>query len=124
MVAIPTVSVRQAGQLVEGAWYVIKGTNAGKPLPPQVFQLVKIHPPRTFLGDVSVEGWVFWHMLGIRKREWTSLSLKDVNIPEHGEHDIHLERVGDAFVQTVMKNEQWKEIAQDLQRRANGRPKR
>lgn len=97
--SVRTVSVTRVSQLEVGAYYVIKGTGRGKfPLPPQVLLLEEkdIHPTLTGVGHVR--GTLWWRMWG--KKVGVSrhhlLTLYELNIPEHGQHDIHLERVLEA----------------------------
>lgn len=95
MANIHTVSVNRAAQLVEGEWYAVKGTDgSGLPLPPQVYQLEEKHVLPTGLGLERILGTLRAHLGDriwiYRNREFYP---SQVNIPEHGLHDIHLERM-------------------------------
>ena len=114
MAFLPTISVAHLAQLQVGAYYAIKGTYRGYPLPPQVFFLQRLIRGRTIFGQQTIGGLIFWHMLGIQRCEPATLTLDDVNIPEHGIHDIHLERVPDQLVQRLAWDESWKEISRDV----------
>jgi hypothetical protein len=95
MVHVHTVSVRTVAQLEEGAWYAVVGTDSsGLPLPPQVFLLEEKHTSPTVAGAVRVVGTLRAH-LGDRIWVYKDRDFfpSQINIPEHGLHDIHFERI-------------------------------
>ena len=111
-----TRSVTRESQLEIGAWYLIKGsTSSGFPLPPQVFHLEQKHIPITAVADRWVQGWMLWGCAGqIFESPNHRLQLHQVNVPEHGEHDIHLERVDDQQAAEISRNvTRYREIEQD-----------
>ena len=50
-----------------------------------------------------------------KRSQYACLNLWDVNIPEHGTTDLHLERLRPS-VQQALGDEGWVDIAQDLKR--------
>ena len=115
MVAIHSVSGSRVSQLEVGAYYIVKGTRHGLPITPQVLYLQEkeIHP--TFLGEGHMKGILFWRMWDkVGKIENHLITLKEVNIPEHGEHDIHLERVHDHVARGVVSDPQYREVQSQL----------
>lgn len=114
---IPTVSVSRAGQLEEGAVYLIKGSHAGLPLPPQVFILRRKNMSTEGIGNPYVEGELYWHMFGLRGfNQNHRIYLYQVGIPDMGTHDIHLEKISNAAVNRVMKDDSWRDIEKDKRR--------
>jgi hypothetical protein len=92
---VHTVSVKRVAQLDEGAWYAVKGTDSsGLPLPPQVYLLEEKHMVPTAMGFDRIVGTLRAHM---GDKIWVykdrTFFPSQINIPEHGLHDIHLERM-------------------------------
>ena len=106
-----TRSVTRESQLEVGAWYMIKGsTSSGLPLPPQVINL-----PPFGSGDRWIQGWMLWGCAGqVFESPNHRIQLHQINIPEHGDHDIHLERVDDLQVANIKRGvSSYSEIEQD-----------
>jgi|TARA_R100001530_G_C4178574_1_gene118779 hypothetical protein len=111
-----TRSVTRESQLEVGAWYKIVGTtSSGFELPPQAFLLEEKYLPLTTVGDRWVKGYMVWGSAGkMFHVEDHKIQLHEVNVPEHGLHDIHLERVDDEIVRSLgWKVKRYSEIEQD-----------
>lgn len=103
MVSIRTsdsrVSITSAGQIEVGGVYVIRGTEVGpggrrNAVPPQL--VVSLTPViyRSFVDVGYIRCELYADMGSIGRVSWvTMLGMDQVNIPEHGDHDRHLERV-------------------------------
>jgi len=108
--------VQRESQLEEGAWYLIRGsTSAGFELPPQVFLLEEKHLPPSGVGESWIRGFMVWGCAGQTFHlEDHKIPLLQVNVPEHGEHDVHLERVDAQTVHELgWKIRRYAEIEQD-----------
>ena len=116
--AIHSVSVSRTSQLEVGAYYLVSGTHRGFPLPPQVLCLRKKDINPTLSGVGCIQGILFWRM-------WNSTgvihdhlyTLYDVNIPEHGDHDVHLERLDESLVKGVVGAKSFADVQQEIQQR-------
>lgn len=111
MVSIPTVSVVRPSQLELGAYYLIKGTDhALLPIPPQVFRLEGkvIH---SLLGEGYVTGTLWWRMWNTARMEQNhQLTLYQINVPDRGLSDIHLERIPDHLVRQIVSIPSYQEV--------------
>lgn len=118
-------SVMRVSQIVVGAYYMIVGTDlvpdkdkAGnfkkdaeghlvftrKPVPPQGVRILTAPHHGQFSVSCKVEFFCDQGFLeGGVLNYVTHLDLSDVNIPEHGSHDRHLERIPDATVAVAKK---------------------
>ena len=131
-IIVPEKEVRvvRADQIVAGGVYRVVGTTlvpdedrygniiensfSRKPMPPQIviaqgpvqhFSSHDIgHVPVFLYADAGFQGTHGFH---------TILGLDQVNIPEHGNHDIHLERVPDTTVQ------EWVVLLKRMNRESN-----
>ena len=100
----PRVSVTKAEHLVPGAVYRVRGTAGGRDIPPQAVRVESSPEFRSIVDPGHV--WVtFFTDLGDQGRHIHRgiLFLGDVNIPEHGDHDRHLERISDKELQVAAK---------------------
>jgi len=129
MVFIPTVSVTRPSQLEVGAYYLIKGTdNYSKlPLPPQVIRVEEIfHNPMALDGGylTGTLWWRMWHTERVVHHH--ILPLKQINLPEQGKSDIHLERIPNHIVRDIVGNEAFGDVQQELLKKfsRNGKSKR
>ncbi len=95
----PRVAVTRPEQLEPGACYRVRGTVDGCEIPPQV---VRVESAVEFVSVLGVGHCVvtFFTDLGAMGRHThrAMLPLHEVNIPEHGQHDRHLERIPDELL--------------------------
>lgn len=116
MANLPTVSVVRPSQLEVGAYYLIKGNDhRSMPIPPQVFRLEKtvIH---SLLGEGYVVGTLWWRMFNQARVEPNhQLTLYQINVPDRGLSDIHLERIPDLWVQRLLGDPGYTEVQQQQQ---------
>ena len=110
------IGVTRTSQLEVGAYYLIRGTGRGKfPLPPQVFRLLQkdIHPTLTGVGHIKgTLWWRCWNRVEVSSDHL--LTLYELNIPEHGQHDIHLERIDPGLVTRVVGADWYQEVSQAI----------
>ncbi len=116
MVTIPTVSVSRPSQLQLGAYYLIKGNDkAGFAIPPQVFRLEK-KVIYSLLGEGWVSGTLWWRMWNQARMEIDhKFSLYQINVPDRGLSDIHLERIPDHLVRHMVADPSYADIQQHQQ---------
>lgn len=112
LVTNPTVVTRE-DQVIEGAFYVIRGTvknpdanrnpylDDSTPLPPQLVQVTSGVLRDHEMGQpyVQVRMWIDLGEMGKHYYPETYLPLWDVNVPENGNNDHHLERVPDRLAE-------------------------
>ena len=95
----PRVTVTRPEQLEPGACYRVRGTVDGCEIPPQV---VRVESAVEFVSALGVGHCVvtFFTDLGAMGKHThrAMLPLHEVNIPEHGQHDRHLERIPDELL--------------------------
>jgi hypothetical protein len=92
----PKVSVTKAEHLVPGAVYRVVGTSEGKPIPPQAVRVETKPVFRSIVDPGHVEVTFFTNLGTQGTHTYRGVMwLTEVNIPEHGKHDRHLERVSD-----------------------------
>jgi hypothetical protein len=117
--------VNRPSQLEVGAYYLIKGTDpiTGLPFPPQVIQVDQFFYNLIDGSEGYLIGTLWWRMWNVEKMVPNHLiPLRQINLPDQGESDIHLERVPDRIVRQLVGAEGYKEVQQDLLRlRINGR---
>lgn len=97
-------TVSDASHLELGVFYLLCGTSAGVPIPPQVVQVITKPTSVSLLEAPTFEVWMWLNAGPDLPRigpERTQMSLYDVNIPEHGQHDRHLRRVPDDLVKAM-----------------------
>ena len=116
MANLPTVSVVRPSQLEVGAYYLIKGNDHRfLPIPPQVFRLEQ-KVIYSLLGEGYVVGTLWWQMLNQAKMEPNhQLTLYQINVPDRGLSDIHLERIPDHVVQRIVAAPGYAEVQQQQQ---------
>lgn len=124
MVFIPTVSVSRPSQLEVGAYYFLKGTDprSGLPLPPQVVRVEQVfYNPIEWAGGYII-GTLWWRMWNQEKVEYNHfIPLHQINVPDQGNSDIHLERIPDRVVRQIVGIEDYREVQQELlKQRING----
>jgi len=128
----PKVSVTRPEHLVPGGVYRLFGSEEGKNIPPQAIRVESSVKYRGILDTGHVE--VTWFTdLGVqgKHKHRGLLFLSEVNIPEHGHHDRHLERVSSEELaraaQEMMgenRKQEYTEMAtddEDYQNMLNGR---
>lgn len=110
-------SVQRASQLEVGAYYQIKGTDSsGYPIPKQVFRLESKVMPPTGNGMGIIRGTLWWEVMGFRGIDSNfGMYLADVNIPNHYQHDHHLERIDQRLIDGALHNPGYKDIVVDRQ---------
>ena len=115
---IHTVAVARVSQLEVGGYYLIRGTMRGWPVPPQVLHLERkeLHPTLTGVGHISgTLWWRMWDRIGVAHNHL--LTLYELNIPEHGAHSVHLERIDPATVHTLVGHGWYRDVQQELSQR-------
>ena len=124
------VRVVRADQIVAGGVYRIVGTTlvpdedkfgniidnsfSKKPIPPQVAIITDevVYHSEQDVGHVKIYLYADSGFQGSQGFH-TILGLDQVNVPEHGRHDIHLERVPDAKVQ------EWVALLKRMNKKSN-----
>lgn len=99
---------QREGQLEVGQYYLIRGTaNDDLPVAPQIFYLQEKMPPSYALGIPQVRG-ILWLSVGGQSRQLNdhTIWLPDVNIPDHGVHDLHMEHIADDQVSRLYHHDQ------------------
>ena len=116
MVSIPTVSVVRPSQLELGAYYLIKGNDhLFLPIPPQVFRLER-KMIYSELGEGWISGTLWWRMWNQGRMEKDhQLTLYQINVPDRGLSDIHLERIPDHLVRQIVAAPAYREVQQEQQ---------
>ena len=109
------VSVTRADQIILGKVYQVVGTDGmGVSIPPQILQVDSPVIYRSVM-DVGYFRASFWTDLGsVQGKHFHPnmlVPLESVNIPEHGSHDRHLERIDDRLAEAhgLMKRENRKQ---------------
>jgi len=128
----PKASVTRPEHLIPGAVYRIRGSEGGMDIPPQAVRVESMVKFRSILDPGHVE--VTWFSdLGDqgKHKQRGLLFLTEINIPEHGLHDRHLERIpyeelARAAEEMIAENrkQEYTEMATDdeeYQRMRNGR---
>lgn len=98
------VAITRVSQISVGSFYRIVGTDSsGLPIPPQV---VRIETPVHYRsvvapGSCKVSLWADCGAQGRLFQPGGILHMDQVNIPEHGLHDRHLEKVPDELSRAV-----------------------
>ena len=99
------ISVTRADQIEQGRIYRVVGTDgSGVDIPPQI---IRVETPVIYrsLLDVGYIKASFWTDLGAAQGKHFHpnmlVPLDAINVPEHGMHDRHLERVDDRLAEAM-----------------------
>ena len=96
MASLHTMPIRRAEHIQTGQWYLLKGTGSDKlPMPPQV---LFIKETRLYTQGLEIPYLIcdfFVYIAGIGAKIYPNyvMPLPDINIPEHGFHDNHIELI-------------------------------